>query len=80
MQYPLKFNTALHIRNRSLLSGVLEHFKNKTLTVWVYYQIRKACLREQLYDNILMQANIIRTGNDTILSYKIFLFSHTQLL
>ena len=35
MQYPLKFNAALHIWNRSLLSRVLEHFKNKTLTVWV---------------------------------------------
>ena len=57
MQYPLKFNAALHIWNRSLLSRVLEHFKNI-----------KTCLREQPYNNIIMLANIIWTGNDTILS------------
>ena len=48
MQYPLKFNAALHIWNRSLLSRALEHFKNI-----------KTCLREQPYNNILMLANII---------------------
>ena len=49
------------------ICAILEHFKNKTLTVWLLPNIRKKGLREQPY-NILMQANMIRTGYDTILS------------